>query len=174
MIEQVQILWIAEGRQHPTQIGGTVLQNKGKSYQLFLSRFMQDEPAQRQKGQQCGIVGQQHGSNQRDEHQCDHHAAAGMKRPHQLLGQYGKQSHPAQSADDCQNAEQTRQRFDIVIAYIRCVRRYETSGHSRRQHRDQRHGIGLAPGKNLHRLPFFAVKNQRLLPYHNLAKNTRG
>ena len=39
-VEQIQVLGIAEGRQHTAQVGGAVLQDKDIGGQLFLSRLL--------------------------------------------------------------------------------------------------------------------------------------
>ena len=83
------------------------MQDKDIGGQLFLSRLLQDHPAQRQKGQQGRVVGQQHGAHQRDKHQGRAHAAGGSEQLQQLPGDHREQAHAAQGAHHRQHTEQT-------------------------------------------------------------------
>ena len=55
--EEVEVLRIAEGGDHSAEVGGAVLENEQQRGVLFLPCDGEDEPAQRKKGQQGGIVG---------------------------------------------------------------------------------------------------------------------
>ena len=151
MVKEVQVLRIAEGRQHAAQVGGAVLQDERQRRPFRLAGALQHEPAQGQERQQRRVVGQQHRTHQRDGHQRRHRAAGGVERLHQPLCQQGEQPHVAQRAHHRQHAQQAGQRFYVVVAQIGRVRRHEYRRHRRRQHGDHRHGIGLAPWKQLHK-----------------------
>ena len=106
VIEQIQVLGIAEGRQHTAQIGGAVLQDERQRRPFRLACALQHEPAQGQKRQQRRVVGQQHGAHQRDAYQRRHRAAGGVEHLHQPLRQQRKQSHAAQRTHHRQHAQQ--------------------------------------------------------------------
>jgi len=63
---QIQILRIAEGGEHTAQICRDVLQHEQICHIFFLLRYRQSEIAQRQKGNQCHVVGNDHRADEGD------------------------------------------------------------------------------------------------------------
>ena len=106
VVEQIQVLGIAEGRQHTAQVGGAVLQNERQRRPFRLTGALQHKPAEGQERQQCRVVGQQHGAHQRDTYQRRHRAAGGVEHLRQPLRQQRKQSHAAQRTHHRQHAQQ--------------------------------------------------------------------
>ena len=83
---------------------------------LFLSSGGKNKPAQWQKGQQGGIIGQKHRPEHGDDYQCRTHAPNRGKGVYYPLGQGRKDMQVSQSAYHRQNTEQAGKRFKVVIA----------------------------------------------------------
>ena len=103
--EKIEILRIAEGRNHPTEVGGAVLQNEQKRGVLFLTGRRKNKPAKRQKSQQGGIIGQEHRAEHGDDHQRRTHAPNRGKGVHHPLGKCGKDMQIPQRAHHCQHTK---------------------------------------------------------------------
>ena len=146
--EEVEILRIAEGGDHSAEVGGAVLENEQQRGVLFLPCDGEDEPAQRKKGQQGSIVGQEHGAEHGDDHQRRAYAPDGGKGVHHPLGKSGKDIQIPQRAHYRQNAEQAGEGLEVIISQICAVGRNEESGRCRRQQGDDQHGVGAAPGSD--------------------------
>ena len=63
---QIQVLRIAERRQHAAEVCSNVLHDEGECHVLFLVRGAEDVIAQRQKGQQRHVVGDEHRADEGD------------------------------------------------------------------------------------------------------------
>ena len=131
--EEVEILRIAEGGDHSAEVGGAVLENEQQRGVLFLPCDGEDEPAQREKGQQGGIVGQEHGAEHGDDHQRRAYAPDGGKGVYHPLGKGGKDIQIPQRAHHRQNTEQAGEGLEVIIPQICAVGRNEESGRCRRQ-----------------------------------------
>ena len=131
--EEVEILRIAEGGDHSAEVGGAVLENEQQRGVLFLPCDGEDEPAQRKKGQQGSIVGQEHGAEHGDDHQRRAYAPDGGKGVHHPLGKSGKDIQIPQRAHYRQNTEQAGEGLEVIIPQICAVERNEESGRCRRQ-----------------------------------------
>ena len=113
--EKIEILRIAEGRDHPTEVSGTVLQNEQKRRVLFLTGRGKHKPAKRQKGQQGGIIGQKHRPEHGDDYQCRTHAPDSGKGVYHPLGKSGKDMQIPQSTHHCQHTKQASKRLEVII-----------------------------------------------------------
>ena len=113
--EKIEVLRIAEGRDHAAEIGGAVLQNEQERGVLFLTGRGKNEPAQRQKGQQGGIIGQKHRPEHGDDHQRRAHAPNGRKSMYHPLGKGRENMQVPQGAHYCQHAKQAGECLQVII-----------------------------------------------------------
>ena len=87
---KIEILRIAEGREHSAEVGGAVLQNEQERGVLFLTGRGKHKPTQWQKSQQGGIIGQEHRAEHGDNHQRRTNAPGSGKGVYHPLGKSGK------------------------------------------------------------------------------------
>ena len=113
--EKIEILWIAEGRDHAAEVGGAVLQNEQKRRLLFLSSGGKNKPTQWQKSQQGGIIGQEHRPEHGDDHQRRTHAPNRGKSAHHPLRKGRKDMQIPQSTHHRQHTKQASKRLEVII-----------------------------------------------------------
>ena len=113
--EKIEILRIAEGRDHSAEVGGAVLQNEQKRRVLFLSSGGKDKPTQWQKSQQGGIIGQEHRAEHGDNHQRRTNAPDSGKGVYHPLRKSGKDMQIPQSTHHCQHTKQASKRLEVII-----------------------------------------------------------
>ena len=116
---------IAEGSQHTAQVGGDVLQDEGGSHVLILARGGEREITQRQEGQQCHIIGNEHRADEGDVHQREYRHAQITCHADDFLRDDGEEANVSQGADDCQRYEQTGQRLIVQIIGIGGIGRHK-------------------------------------------------
>lgn len=138
---QKQVLGIAERRQHPAEIRRDILHDKGKRHFLLVLCCVQNIVAERQKGQQRHIVGDQHRAEERDDDQREHRGAQSRKAAHDIPRQRVKKADVAERVDDGKRTEQACQRAEIKIAEIRPVRRDQKRGRQSGAQRNDKHKI---------------------------------
>ena len=113
--EKIEVLRIAERCDHSAEVGGTVLQNEQERRVLFLSSGGKNKPAQWQKSQQGGIIGQEHRAEHGDNHQRRTHAPDSGKGVYHPLGKSGKDMQIPQSTHHCQHTKQASKRLEVII-----------------------------------------------------------
>ena len=113
--EKIEILRIAEGRDHSAEVGGAVLQNEQERGVLFLAGRGKNKPAKRQKGQQGGIIGQKHRPEHGDDYQRRTNAPDSRKGVYHPLGKRGKDMQIPQSTHHCQHTKQASKRLEVII-----------------------------------------------------------
>ncbi len=145
---QIEVLGIAERGEHTAEIGGDVLHDKGKSHQLLLTRAVQNEKTEGQKGQKRHVVGDQHGADEGDEHQRQNGCAGVTRSANDAMRQNGKKANVFQGTDDSQRAEQTAERFQVEIVKISRVGRNNAGGDDGRRDGNAQHGVFSHPAKN--------------------------
>ena len=138
---QVQVLRIAEGGQHTTEIGGDVLHDKSKRHIFLLARRRKDEISERQKGKQRHIVGNQHGPQKGDVDECQHGRARIFEHGHDLLGKQGKETDVSERADHRQRTKQAGERLKIEIFEILRIGRHDKSRHGGGKRRHAKHDV---------------------------------
>ena len=149
---QIQILRVAEGRQHAAQIGGNILKNEDQRYIPFFSDGGEHQIPQRQERNQRHIVSNQHGTDEGDVAQSDSRRAGVARQADDLPGQYGEEVNVLQSADHSQRTEQAAQGFPVEIPGVLRVRRHQKGRNDRRAESDQQYGV--LTHKRLHVLKF--------------------
>ena len=138
---QIQVLRVAKGREHAAEVRRNILQNEHQRHIALAPRRGEDKISQRQEGDQRHIVGNQHGTDERDIRQRKRRRTGVARQTDDAPCENGKKVYVLQRTDDRQRAEQAAERFQIEIAPVLRVRRHQQRGHNRRAQRDQRHGI---------------------------------
>ena len=136
---QVQILGVAERRQHSAEIGGDVLHDKDECGIFCLAARRQHKPAQRQKCDQRHIVRHDHRAEVGDEHQRERDAAHIAERGDDPGRQPLEKAAAFERAYDRERAKEARQRVEVEIVGIAAVGRHEKAGDRRRDQCDDQH-----------------------------------
>lgn len=132
---QVQVLRIAERREHAAEIGGDVLHDEGKRHEFLFFAGLQRKKSERQECDQRHIVGKDHGSEIRDHDERQHDTARRDETAQDGAGKQFEKVDLTERADDGERTEQTGQRAPVKIVFIRTVGRHKKT-------RDRRGGQG--------------------------------
>ena len=138
---QVQILRIAEGSQHPAQIGRDILQDEHSCHVPLFPRSGKYQIPQRKKGDQRHIIGDQHRANEGDITQRNGSHAGISRQTNHFPGQNGKKVNVFQSADHGKRSEKAAERLYVKILGILRVRRHQKGGDRRRAKGNERHHV---------------------------------
>ena len=179
---EIEILRIAERREHAAQIGRDVLQDERDGHIAFLARRVQHEIAQRQERDERHVVGDEHRADERDIDQRQH---AQPRVPEQLDDPAGEDIEKVdvpQRAHHRQYAEKAGERLEIKIVQIGAVGRHDERCDQRGEHGHAQHGVllkksadrgenGAGMQTNGHKKHFFLSnlrKNQngRIIAHH--------
>jgi len=144
---EIQVLGIAEGGEHTAEVSGDVLHDKGEGHMLLLAGAGQDEKAERQKGQQRHVVGDEHRAEEGDHHQGKDRRAKVARCLDDAMRQNGKEADVFQRAYDSEGAKQTAERFEIQVGEISGIGRDDDGGDKGRHHGDAKHGVFADPAK---------------------------
>ena len=115
---EIQVLRIAEGREHTAEVGGNVLHDEGKGHVFVLARRMQNEEAERQEGQKRHVVGDEHRPQEGDVNECQHAHPRVFEALDDALREDIEKANVFERTYDGQHAEQAGQSFEIQIAEI--------------------------------------------------------
>ncbi len=143
-----QILRIAERGQHSAEICGNVLHDEYKCHVALLAGGGQYKITQRQKGQKCHVVCDQHGSDKGDIHQGKHRNSQISRAVYDLTCKNGKEFNILQGTYNRQHTKQAGQRFPIKIVEILRIHRYDAGGDERRCHGYGQHNVFTQPMQN--------------------------
>ena len=132
---------------------------------LLLSGGRQNEISQRKEGEQCHIVGDKHGADKGDVHQCQNGKTGSLEALDDLSRQHIEESDVLQCTDHCQNTEQTGQGLEIKIIQIRTVWGNEETGDDGRQQGNGHGDIISEKGKSLvdHVFILLSTQNRDIL-----------
>ena len=140
---EVEVLRIAEGREHAAEVGGDVLHDEHERRQLFVAARLQHEVPERQKSDERHIIRHDHRAEEGDEHERQRDVAHIFEAAHDDV------RHPDEKADiferrhDGERAKKTCQRAPVEIVRIRLVKGHEDAGDPRRDQRHQQHDVAL-------------------------------
>lgn len=152
---KIEVLRVAEGRQHSAEVCGNVLHYKSESHVFSLSRGAENEVAERQKGQQSHVVCNQHRPDKSDVDKRKHTHSRSFKALDDFLGENIEKVDVFERADHRQHAEKTGQGLEVKIFYILCVGLDDEACENRRAERCKHYGIFLdessGRGKKLHK-----------------------
>ena len=144
---EVQVLGIAEGGEHAAQVRGDVLHDKGKGHVLLLSGGGEHEVSQGQEGQQCHVVGNEHGANEGDVDQCQNAEPGIAEALNDFLSQNVEEADVLQGTDYSQNAEQAGQGLEIEIAQIGAVNGNDGGCDQCGDESNHHNGVGFQKGE---------------------------
>ena len=131
---EIEILRIAERREHTAEICRDILHDKCESHVPFLACRREDKISERQKCQQSHIVCYQHGADESDIHEREYAHARIFENAHYPFGKDIEKPDVFQSTDDRQYGKKAGKSFEIKIADIFPVyRHYKTCYDSRRE-----------------------------------------
>ena len=112
----------------------------------LFSGFRQYDVAKREKGEQCHIVRNEHGADERDVHKGKDRTAQIFRHRDDPAGDTGEKADMAERADHRQCAEEAGQRARIEITEIGLIRRHENGGGYSENGGDAEHGVLLHEG----------------------------
>ena len=134
---EIEILRVAERREHSAQIRGDVLHYKGERHIFSLARRGQHKIPERQKGQKRHVVGYQHRADEGDVNKRKNAKPRVFEALDDLLRKNIKEIDIFKRADYRQHAEKTGKRLKIEITdIIRVGRNYHggDGGGAKRNH----------------------------------------
>ena len=126
---KIQVLRIAERREHTAEVCGDVLHYKHESGILFLAAGREREPPERQKSYERHIVRHNHRAEIGHEDQRERDAAHIAERRDYLARQPLEKVSFFEGGHDGERAEQTRKRVEVEIIGISRVGMHENAGH---------------------------------------------
>ena len=163
---QVQILRIAEGGEHPAQVGGDVLHDEGEGGQLLVPARVEHEVAEGQEGDQRHVVGHDHRPEIGDEHEREHDVAHIFEPPHDDVRQPREELDVLEGGDDGERAEKAGERLPVEIVEIFPVEGDENTGDARGGERHEEHDAALQNMQKAARQLFQAARRLRLRLFH--------
>lgn len=136
---QVQILGIAERREHTAEIGGDILHNESKREVLSFAARIEHEKTERQKSDERHVVRHDHRAEIGDGHERKHDAAHALETPDDLIGEPHEKFDILERPYHSQRTEEARERAQIEVIQISPVDGNENTGDPRRRERDPQH-----------------------------------
>ena len=140
-VVQVQVLRIAEGREHAAEVRRHRLEGERVRHFVLLSGGVKRAVPERQEREQRHVVGNQHRGKIGNRHQRGDERTRRAKTLYQFVRERAKHVLPFHCGDDRRHSEQRRQRSQIEIADVLPVGRHEAARNRRRDERDYKHDI---------------------------------
>ena len=122
---QVEVLGIAEGGEHTAQVGCDVLKNEYICHISLIAGAVQDDVAQRKEGEQCHVIGDEHGTDEGDVHQGNGGKTEVLCEAYDLFRTDIEETDLPEGADHGKGTEKAGQGTEVKVAEIRGVRRYD-------------------------------------------------
>ena len=161
---EIEVLRIADGRQHAAEIRRHGLQHHDANEILPAVRHAEHDHRKRHEGQKRHVVRDQHRREEAEQHeqQPDRAHAPGFFA--QRVRQMRKEARLPQPGDDGHQAVEQRERAKVEIGGISGVRRHEKAADQRGERRDQQHRLAPDKGTNCsHDLLHPSVVNERIV-----------
>ena len=140
---EIEVLRVAERREHSAEVGGNVLQDENGGHIPFGARGNEDEIAERKKGQESHVVGNEHGADESDADQRDRCKAQISGQYDQPFGEAGEKADVFERADDCEHAKEAGDGFEVDVGTVGGVRRDDKRRDDRENERDAEDGIPM-------------------------------
>lgn len=151
---KIEILRVAERGQHAAEVGGDVLQDEDVRHVLFLLGSRQRKVAERQKGDERHVVGDQHRADEGDVDKRQRERAQIARHGDDLARQNREELDVAQRRHNRQRQKQAGEGAQVKIAEVCRVRRHKTGADCRRQYCHAQHRVAFAePKYSCHRKP---------------------
>ena len=146
---KVEVLRVAEGCEHTTEVRGDVLQNEGQSHVLSLPRGIQHKVAEGEKRKECHVVRNQHGTEKGNRNKGEDGSAQIPRHADDPTRERGKKPDVPQGTDDGKGGKEAGQRLEIEIIEIGGIRRDKARGDPRREESDRKDGVLLNQGEDV-------------------------
>ena len=114
---KVEVLRVAEGREHTAEVRGDVLQDKSQCHVLSLPRGIQHKVAEGEKGKECHIVRNQHGAEKGNRNKGEDGSAQIPRHADDPTRERGKKPDVPQGTDDGKGGKEAGQRQGEDVLY---------------------------------------------------------
>ena len=119
---------VAEGGEHSAQVGCNVLQDEYICHISLIAGAVQDQIAQRQEGEQCHVIGDEHGTDEGDIHQGNGGKTEVLCKAYDLFRTDIEETDLPESTDHGKGTEKAGKGTEVKVADVRCIRRYDDGG----------------------------------------------
>ena len=116
---------VTKGGKHTAQVRRNILHNESECHILFLARGGQNEKAERQKGKQRHIVGDEHRTDKGYVGERKHASACVFESFNDFLRQEKEETDIFKGANDGKDTEKAGERFPVEIVEIFRVGGYD-------------------------------------------------
>ncbi len=140
---------VAERGKHTAQVRRNILHNESECHILFLARGRQNEKAERQKGEKCHIVGNEHRTDKGYVSERKHASARVLESLDDFLRQEKEETDIFKGANDGKDTEKAGERFPVEIIKVLGVWRHNKCCNSRGENGDEEHSVLFDKGQNV-------------------------
>ena len=148
---EVEVLRIAERREHAAEICGNRLHYEAERDGLLPPAVLQDVVAQRQEREQRHVVCDEHGAEEGDPHEREDAGAGVPEEAHDVLRKDVEEPDVLQRGDDGEGAEEAGEGLVVDISGIARVRRNEENRHDSQKGGDAHDGVLFEEGYGVFR-----------------------
>ena len=139
---KVQVLRVADRRQHTAEVRGQGLQHQ-RVHERFLApcHLSEHEQGEGNKGDQRHIVGQKHTEPEAQQHEQQRDDPHGAHLPQKELGQHAERARGPKPRHDGHQGKQKSQHPPVHIRDVRAGGRHQKARHQRQHSRHHEHGL---------------------------------